>query len=66
MKSFAAALLTTFAMATPLAAGEMNFIRWIAKWSTSYKTTEEYQTRLENWLKADAFIREVNDPNSAW
>lgn len=66
MKSFAAALLTTLAAATPLAAGEMNFMRWIAKWGQNYKTTEEYQTRLGNWLKADAFIAEVNDPKSAW
>jgi len=39
-------------------------MRFIAKWNKSYATVEEYNHRLQQYLRLDAYIKEVNAPGS--
>ena len=61
---FAAAVVATVTMAESMHPREFDFMRWISKWNKTYHTREEYVARLNNWLKTDEVIREINAPDS--
>jgi C1A family cysteine protease len=52
------------AIAESLTHHEPAFMQWIGLHGKSYGTREEYIFRLAQWAEVDAFISEVNAPNS--
>lgn len=52
------------AIAENLQMHEPAFMQWIAQWGKSYGTHEEYIFRLARYAEVDAFINEVNSPES--
>jgi hypothetical protein len=64
MKSFAIAAFAAVACATELPAAEFEFMKFVAKWNKSYATVEEFKFRLEQYMRVNAFIEEVNRPGS--
>jgi len=44
--------------------GENEFIEWIARFGASYGTRAEFEFRLATWMEVDAYVKEVNAPDS--
>jgi len=64
MRSIFAAGLVAAVMAEKMNPVEYEFMKWISTWNKTYHTREEYVARLGIWLEVDAFIKEVNAPDS--
>jgi len=64
MRSIFAAGLVAAVMAEKMNPREYEFMKWISTWNKTYHTREEYVARLGIWLELDAFIKEVNAPDS--
>jgi len=60
MKTFAVALLAGLAAAVPMTDIEYKFINYVAKYGKSYATVEEYEARMENFIKIENYISKVN------
>jgi C1A family cysteine protease len=43
---------------------EFQFLQHVAKWGNDFKTLEDYSARYGRWLEVDAFIAEINHPES--
>lgn len=39
-------------------------MRWISEHNKVYNTVEEYTARFHRWLEVDAFVKEINHPDS--
>ena len=63
---FASAVIATVAYAETMGSHEFEFMKYIARWNKSYGTREEYNARMERWREVDAFIKEVNAPDSEY
>jgi hypothetical protein len=61
-----APLLIAVATATQMNQTEFEFMKYIARHNKNYGTVEEYNARLNRFLETDAFINEVNAPNSEY
>jgi C1A family cysteine protease len=66
MKSFAIVTMAAVAAATTLPEGEFEFMRYVAEHNKSYATVEEYQHRLTQFMRIDAYIKKVNAPGSEY
>ena len=66
MKASALATIAAVAVATELPKGDFEFMRYVAKFNKSYQTVEEYQHRLNQYLKIDEYIKKVNAPGSGY
>lgn len=65
MRSTIASMLVAASLAyETIQPREFEFMKFISKWNKSYGTREEFKFRMEQWIKIDDFIAEVNDPNS--
>jgi C1A family cysteine protease len=60
MQTFAVAALAGLVAATPMTDSEYRFINYVAKFSKSYGTKEEYAFRLEQFARNEAAIQESN------
>jgi hypothetical protein len=66
MKSFAIATLVAAVSAAPISGMEFKFINYLAKYSKSYATVEEYQMRLEAFALNEYEITRHNGNNTQW
>ncbi len=66
MKSFAIATLAAAVSAAPISGMEFKFINYLAKYSKSYATDEEYETRLEVFAAKEYEITQHNANNTQW
>jgi cell shape-determining protein MreC len=66
MKSFAIATLAAAVSAAPISGMEFKFINYLAKYSKSYATVEEYETRLEVFAAKEYEITQHNANNTQW
>jgi hypothetical protein len=62
MKKTIFSILSTVSMAEQ--ANEFEFMNFIAKYSKSYLNLAEYNFRIARYLEIDAFINEINAPDS--
>merc|ERR1719491_684168 len=62
MKTFvASALLGALSSAEVLSAEFMHFIDYVAKYNKTYGSVEDFDFRLEQFLRTHAFIEEINN-----
>ena len=45
---------------------EHDFMYYVARWNKSYSKQSEFRERFERWSVVDAYIEEVNAPNSGY
>jgi C1A family cysteine protease len=66
MKSFAISALAGFVAATPMDLSEYKFINYVAKFGKSYGTVEEYQFRLQQFIRNEVNITKYNSEQSSF
>lgn len=66
MKTLFAAAMVGVVSAVEPHQKHFDFMQFITKHNKSYLTIEEFAMRFENWLEVDAFIEEVNAPDSEY
>ena len=60
MKTFAFSLCALFGASSALNTVEFEYMNYLAKFNKMYNDVDVFRARMENFSKADAFIKEHN------
>lgn len=66
MKTFAATALAGVASATLMTPNDYEFMRYVTKFNKFYQTVEEFEMRMEQFVKTKLTIAELNNRNSKY